>query len=109
MLYPALAINLGIRAGLFYMYVHIMPMNFHLMHHWFVTCSKHMCINKNVVVFSSQLVGEACQLGCPKIVLDHVCVYITIIYIFVIIYKALVHTQPSIVLLPGIHTTVYIL
>ena len=24
-------------------------------------------------------------------------------------YKALVHTQPSIVLLPGIHTTMYIL
>ena len=33
--------------------------------------------------FTPQLVGKARQLGCPKIVLDHVRVYI---YIFINIY-----------------------
>ena len=58
-----------------------MPMNFHLMHHWLVICSKHI-INKNVVVFTPQLVGEARQLGCPKIVLGHM----HYIYIYICMY-----------------------
>ena len=29
-----------------------------------------------VVIFTPQLAGEACQCGCPKIILDHVCVYV---------------------------------
>ena len=53
---------------------------------------------KNGSNFIPQLAGEAHQLGYHKIVLDH---------IYYNIYKALVHTQPSIVLLPGIHTTMY--
>ena len=32
-------------------------------------------------VITAQLAGEARQLGCPKIVLDHVRVYLYIIYI----------------------------
>ena len=32
------------------------------------------------LIFTPQLAGEARQLGCPKIVLGHVCVYI---YIYV--------------------------
>ena len=28
------------------------------------------------IVITPQLVGEARQLGCPKIVLDHMCVYL---------------------------------
>ena len=60
---------------------------------------------KIIPIFIPQLAGKARQLGCPKIVLDHMCVLYIIIYI---LYKALVHTQPSIVLLPGIHTTMYI-
>ena len=29
-----------------------------------------------MLFFTLQLAGEACQLGCPKIVLDHVRVYV---------------------------------
>ena len=32
-------------------------------------------------LFIAQLVGKARQLGCPKIVLDHVCVYLYILYV----------------------------
>ena len=35
------------------------------------------------IIFTAQLAGEARQLGCPKIVLDHVRVYI---YIYIFIY-----------------------
>ena len=38
-----------------------------------------------MVVFTPQLAGEARQLGCPKIVLDHVRVYIYI-YIYICMY-----------------------
>ena len=37
---------------------------------------------KEMIVFTPQLAGKACQLGCPKIVLDHVHVYLYI-YMFV--------------------------
>ena len=30
--------------------------------------------------FTPQLAGKACQLGCPNIVLDHVCVCVCNIY-----------------------------
>ena len=30
-------------------------------------------IHAHVLIFTPQLAGEARQLGCPKIVLDHVC------------------------------------
>ena len=45
--------------------------------------------NSSVTIFTPQLAGKARQLGCPKIVLDHVrvcvcvCVYI---YIYVCMY-----------------------
>ena len=41
------------------------------------------------VIFTPQLAGEARQLGCPKIVLDHVCV----LYIFIYIYICLCAPQ----------------
>ena len=40
--------------------------------------------------FTPQLAGEARQLGCPKIVLDHVHVYI---YIYLFIYICLCAPQ----------------
>ena len=38
------------------------------------------------VIFTPQLAGEAHQLGCPKIALDHVCVYI---HVYIICMYAL--------------------
>ena len=38
------------------------------------------------ILFTAQLAGKARQLGCPKIVLDHVRVYL---YIYIYIYICL--------------------
>ena len=71
--------------------------------------------------FYTPVGGLPCQLGCPKIVwlLVHgkltamtASFYTPSMVVKLIIIKALMHTQPSIVLLPGlpgIHTTMYIL
>ena len=59
-----------------------------------------------MLIFTAQLAGEARQLGCPKIVLDHVRVYIynIIIYIYVctlwissllVVYDAIDNTSSS--------------
>ena len=36
-----------------------------------------------IFIFTAQLAGKARQLSCPKIVLDHMCMYYIIIYMFV--------------------------
>ena len=46
------------------------------------------CYRKEVSFFTPQLAGKARQLGCPKIVLDHVGVYI---YIYIYIYVCAHH------------------
>ena len=44
-------------------------------------------------VFTAQLTGKACQLGCPKIVLDHMRVYI---YIYIYIHVCMLWISSTI-------------
>ena len=81
-----------------------------------------VCIFGMISTLYTPAGGKTCQLGCPKIILDHIHMYI--FYIkhsctqpsmpgmhsisfrfqqrFVLYSKALVHTQPSII--PGMHS-----
>ena len=49
--------------------------------------------------FTAQLVGEACQLGCPKIVLDHVRAYIYVCALWIssllVVYDAIDNASSS--------------
>ena len=42
-------------------------------------------------VFTPQLVGEACQLGCPKIVLDQVCVSPQCVHVVLEVHESKTH------------------
>ena len=59
----------------------------------------HYEINILVAIFTAQLAGKARQLGCPKIVLDHMCVYIYVCVLWVssplVVYDAIDNASSS--------------